>query len=602
MKTKRIVYLFCLMLGFMLSNQAHSQTLTLNGSVKDESGNPLPGVSIQVKGTSVGTATNGKGEFSIKADAGKTLIVSFIGYVNQEIAIKSAKSLDVVMKEDSKKLDEVVVVGYGTQKKANLTGSVATVGKEVLQNKANPNAIAALQGSMPGVTITRSNGAPGREGLDIQIRGVSSVNGAPVLVIVDGVPGSLSTLNSADIENISVLKDAAASAIYGSRAAGGVILVTTKNGKAGKVKVDYSGLYGFTTPGNMPRRIDSYQEAIMENLAAANAKQSVPYTPQQLEWIKDPSINYEVDPKDPNKWLYYDNVDWVKEGIKKWSGTQTHTLSVSGGAESTTYLLSLGYHTREGILEYGSDSYEKLNGRLNLNTKFNKYVSLATSLSYMNDKTLAPSYAIEGDYGVFYALYNLRGTTSLKDPNGGFNNPILQINEGGRSVKGNNIYGVTGNITVENIIPNLKFNIVASNNAEYEEGRTNYRTIIQLGNQGKPLTNINNPNSLSQSYYKQINQSLQAFATYSKVFGEDHNFTAIVGYAFEKEDRNSFSGSGKSMLNNDDFSFQFADDKTESVGESMISSALMSYYGRITIAIRISTSLRLIYVQMALRD
>lgn len=589
MKTKRIVYLFCLMLGFMLSNQAHSQTLTLNGSVKDESGNPLPGVSIQVKGTSVGTATNGKGEFSIKADAGKTLIVSFIGYVNQEIAIKSAKSLNIVMKEDSKKLDEVVVVGYGTQKKANLTGAVATVNKDVFENRAISSPAVALQGAMPGVTVTRSSGAPGDEGLDIEIRGATSLSGSSVLVIVDGVPGSLSALNPQDIDNISVLKDAAASAIYGARAAGGVILVTTKKGIKGKVKVNYSSLFGVTTPANMVERLNSWEEAEMENWAATNAGLGAPNSQDIIEKLKDPNLIWELDPSnpsDPKKWAYYDNTDWVKAGTKKYSNTQNHNLSVSGGNDNTTYMLSLGYYQRDGILKYGPDSHERYNVRLNLNTRFSKYFNLQTNLAYRNSQTLSPSLNIKGDYGMMYLLYNLRSRESVYDPNGGYNgsvsNPLAFMKEGGKKKDVMETYDANANLTIENIIPNLKVNVIASRKVDFGNEWTNKRTINYYGPQSNIIKTDNKTNSLIVFDERFLNQSVQAFATYNLNLKDAHKFGLIAGYSFEDYRYVPHYSSISSIQNNELFALNLGDPATGVLNPSQntLTSAFMSGFGR----------------------
>ena len=236
------------------SAQWAQQANGITGTVVDENGEPIIGASVVVKGTTNGTITDFDGKFSLSGASG-TLVVSYIGYQTQEVAISGKKTFQIVLKEDSEILDEVVVVGYGTQKKATLTGAVAMVDGDVLESRPVSNVSVGLQGQIPGLTITRTAARPGNEDLSIQLRGASSINDVEPLIIIDGVPAisntEFSSLNPNDIENISVLKDASA-AIYGSRAAGGVILVTTKKGKAGeKMKITYNGMVTANTPANM---------------------------------------------------------------------------------------------------------------------------------------------------------------------------------------------------------------------------------------------------------------------------------------------------------------------------------------------------------------
>lgn len=228
---KKLLLLFC---GFCLYGISTAQTVT--GKVTGESGTPLSGVSIQIENSAKGTSTNADGEYSIDAPKSATLVFSFVGYTTVEKKV-SGSSLSVTMEKSAvKELSDVVIVGYGTQKKVDLTGSVAVIDKKVLENRPVSNAIQALQGSAPGLVVTRTNGQPGEQGWDINIRGVSSLNGTnSPLIIVDGVPGSLTYLNPDDIASISVLKDAAAASIYGAKSSGGVILVTTKKGKCREV-------------------------------------------------------------------------------------------------------------------------------------------------------------------------------------------------------------------------------------------------------------------------------------------------------------------------------------------------------------------------------
>ena len=260
--------------------QTVMQTGTVKGQVVDATGEPVIGATVQVKGTTNGTITDFDGNFTLNVAPGATLVISYIGYKNQEMKVIPGKSLNIILKEDTEVLDEVVVVGYGAQKKASLTSSISQIkGDEAFKNKGIANATVALQGEVPGLTITRTSTRPGSEGAEMKIRGDISVNGkSSPLVIIDGITGSLDELNAmdaSDIENISVLKDASA-AIYGARSASGVVLVTTKRGKKGKAQISYSGSVSRTINGIQPpitnnrEWLDMFYEAQYNDAAALN--------------------------------------------------------------------------------------------------------------------------------------------------------------------------------------------------------------------------------------------------------------------------------------------------------------------------------------------
>src|SRR6266542_6490046 len=237
---KRGIETFICLILLLYSSVSQAQRMQIKGTVVDEKG-PLPGVNVLVKASKPGTQTDAKGNFSLQAAQDDTLVFSSVGYTLQEVKITGSTPLQIVMVAEAKALEEVVVIGYGTKKKENLTGAVSTVGSEVLQSRPITNTLAGIQGEVPGLTVQRSTGQPGSEGYDLNVRGASSTNGGnSPLVLIDGVSGSLDLLNPDDIESITVLKDASAS-IYGARAAGGVMLVTTKKGKKGTPFITYNG-------------------------------------------------------------------------------------------------------------------------------------------------------------------------------------------------------------------------------------------------------------------------------------------------------------------------------------------------------------------------
>ncbi len=298
----------------------------VTGTIVDPSGMPVIGANVMVKGTTNGTITDMDGKFSLEVEEGATLQISYIGYANQEIKVGNQKTLSIALKEDAEALDEVVVVGYGTQKKVNLTGAVAQVSGEVMKDRQVSNVGQALQGTIGNLVIT-TTGDPGGVGTpaSYNIRGFTSINGGSPLFVVDGIPNeNIDNINPADIESVSVLKDAASSAIYGARAAYGVILITTKKGSAKKTIVSYSGMIAISQPTKLPKQANSLQFAETYNEAARNSGLSDPFSEEYLQritqYMTDPNSVpvTTADPTNPNIYGFENanaNTNWFKESL-----------------------------------------------------------------------------------------------------------------------------------------------------------------------------------------------------------------------------------------------------------------------------------------------
>lgn len=349
------------------------QVITITGQVKDDKGLPLPGVSIKIKGSDVGTQTKSDGSYTLNVpDNNAVLVFSFVGFVTQEVKVGNETQINISLKEQTSALNEIVVVGYGTQKKVNLTGAVSTVSGEDLNKRPVTNVTSMLEGTMPGVKINTGAGEPGNESVSIRIRGMGSYSGADLepLVLIDGVQGNLNDINPNDIDNVSVLKDAASASIYGSRGANGVLLVTTKQGKAGKMKVQYDGNVGIYKPTNMYKLITN-SATYMELFNEAHINSG----------ITDPNSLYPQDQIDlyrnATDRVRYPNTDWLSL-IFQTAPTQNHNLTFSGGNDKTVYNVSLGYIDQNGIMK--GFNYKKYTARVNLTSKVNDHIKFGTNI------------------------------------------------------------------------------------------------------------------------------------------------------------------------------------------------------------------------------
>lgn len=426
---------------------AQQSALKVKGKVVDETGESVIGASVLVKGTGNGTVTDIDGNFELAVSAKEvTLEVSFIGYSKTTVKAKAGVLAKIVLKEDTELLDEVVVVAYGTQKKSNLTGSVDVVGSKEMANRPVTSASAMLQGKASSITFSTPSGgnAPGSNPT-LQIRGQAALDGAtPPLVVIDGIPsdmGAFNALNPNDIESISVLKDAAASAVYGARAPYGVLLVTTKMGENNeKATVTYSGNYGIVNPVRMPKTLDSYTFAVMRNEAYINARSQAPFTDEDLDIIKD-NIDHpgKYAPEDlistsGNQWgksLY--NVDWMDVLLQP-AFRHQHDLSLRGGSAKSSYNVSVGYVYQPGILNFVEDidNYS----RFNVNAAISSDVTDWLKVTYRNRYSFETTKEPTGGYGqgrarMFDFAYGAWPTFPVKYPDGSYDGNLAVNMYGG---------------------------------------------------------------------------------------------------------------------------------------------------------------------------
>lgn len=392
-----------LLILISVSLTAYAQNV-VKGTVVDVTGEPIIGAAVVVAGTTTGTVTDFDGNFVIENVANRTgqLKVSYVGYENQQVAYTVGTPVKVTLLEDNKNLDEVVVVGFGTQKKANLTGAVAAVDNKLLDNRPLTNLSSGLAGLLPGVSVVQTSGQPGQDVGNINIRGIGTFNNSGPLVIIDGFEGSMNDVNPNDVASISVLKDAASSSIYGSKAANGVILITTKRGQSGKATISYQGLVGTTNATNYPEFMSSAEIAEVWNTARKSVGLEALYTDDEIRKFRDGS--------DPDN---YANTDW--QGLLYKTGLQTnHNVTLQGGNEHAKYLASVGYLYQKGII----DHYDKnqVSGRVNVDINPTDKLETSWSINYMRQVINEPM-----------AAYNMSTSTGSYGGEFGSSNSVYQI-------------------------------------------------------------------------------------------------------------------------------------------------------------------------------
>lgn len=577
---KSLAVSLALMLGCLTAAFAQNQR-EVSGKVLDAAQQPLVGVAVIVDGTSNGTMTSENGTFSLMVPAGNvTLEVSSLGYTTKKVSIPATRSsIIVTLEEDNMMLNETVVVGYGTQKKVNLTGAVTQVDSKALENRTAHSVSSMLQGSVPGLNISTSSGNPGSTGT-LNIRGYTSINGASPLVLVDGAVGDIDRVNPNDIESISVIKDAAAAAVYGARAAFGVILVTTKSGKdsEGKSTVRYSGRFGWEEPttstdyetrgywsvytinkfrmaskGNQYVKYDDYD--MQQLLARVNDKTENPDRP----WVVERVVN------GTNQWRYYGNNDWWHMLFNDQHPVQQHNVSLSGGNKSVRYFVSGGYDHQTGIIKQNPDVFNKYNLRSKIDFDVNKYIKFSNNTSFYSS-----NYKFIGvdnvQNAIVYSSAHALPIFPMKNPDGSwvyklkdfFNSDYAVAN--GRHI----VFSETNNKNFDRktdfantseltITPIKDLSIVGNFTYRFHQDRNTRRKtnftyrrypdgpleVYDTGAGQNELSEV----SKTYNYY-----SANVFATYKHTWNDNHNFQIMAGGNYETQHQKNVGATGQFLI------------------------------------------------------
>lgn len=591
---------------FFFSLGAFAQQLTVKGIVKDVSGEPIIGASVVVKGTSNGVITDFDGNFTIpKVPEGSVIDISFIGYVTQ--SVKASFQMNIILKEDSKTLDEVVVIGYGVQKKSVVTASIAKVGEDELAQTAPTRVDNALKGLAAGVQVTTQNGQPGSSSV-VRVRGTGTINNSDPLYIVDGMPigGGIDNINPADIASIEVLKDAASAAVYGARAANGVVLVTTKKGALGKVKVNYDFSFGWQSPWKQREMLNATQYATLMNEA---------------------SVYNGTEPKFSNPSSLGVGTNWQDALFNNGAPVQNHQLSISGASEKINYYFSAGYYNQEGIVggNYDHSNYERLSFRSNTQYKvfdesktrnWLRSLTVGVNLSYsrinsrginagnLTGSALADALFMDPTMDVYAdsedELRAIAGSNYNPDENGEFirdkvsgkllNLPSPDFNELANPlarlslpVQKNNSDKVIANLTAElGIWDNLKYKFSWGSDLAFW-GNDSYSIPYYLNRNAK-----NNQSNVSSQMNRGYTWQIENVLTYDKTFGQ-HSFSVVLGQSAQRYTSRQLGGTAYDLLAyledkaNIDFTTGLASDGKETVyGGAGDPNSLASYFGRLS--------------------
>lgn len=504
----------------------------ITGAVTDDKGEPVIGANVVAIGSGNGTITDLNGNFSLAVPANATLHITYIGYLDQNVKVGNKSVVSISMKEDTQNLEEVVIVGYGTQKKVNLTGSVASVNVEdKLQGRPISNISSGLSGLVAGLDVRQTSGQPGKDDASINIRGVGTLNNSSPMVLIDGIIGNLNDVNPSDIESVSVLKDASSASIYGSRAANGVILITTKKGNKGKVKVSYSGLFSRQEATNLFDVINDYPTtARLTNEGYNNISPgSIPTIP--LTTIAD----WEANRDNP---LLYPNTNWLKAVFNP-TWRKENNVSISGGNDAIVFNVGLGFLNNEGILT--GTGYDRYNVKVNLESRINKWIKIGLN-SNMQYNTMKEAY--ESGY-IMHCLANSSPSTLPVHPDGRFGgtmaqgednqgNNMLAFNDG-RSIKTNGNKFMGKIYLLFEPIKNLVFeaNYALNNNSSFTKTQLKYTPMWNFQTESV----IRSPfpeNILNQITNRDIWQSFFGSVKYEFSIKDKHNIKILAGLNSEK--------------------------------------------------------------------
>ena len=556
-----------------------SGSRTISGKVHDVDGYPVIGAGVLIAGSTQGTVTDEDGYWTLELDNENVNIeISSMGYTSQTLDVAGRSDFNVVLRPDTQFLEEVVVVGYGTQKKVNLTGSVAMVGAEDIAARPISSLSSGLQGLLPGVTVVNATGQPGESNTTIRVRGIGTIGNANPLVLIDGVEGDISAVNPEDIESVSVLKDAASASIYGARAANGVLIVTTKKtqgGAADKAKITFGAYFGLQTPTRLPQMCDAIDFMTLDNEARENVGTSPAWLDHHFDWVNNNTR--------PNNFA---NTDWISEVLNDFAPQQSYNLTLNGGVGSSGYMLSYRYFDQKGLTVGESTGEQRHNVRFKMDTRLLDRLTLSSNIAYTSRKVTSPVNSLTSGGGAIYTAMRIAPNSPVKYTDGswayggGNTNPVAILEDGGRSVTSTDEFS---------LLEVLKLDIMKgwSVSATYNLTATNAlrdilkKTINFVNPEDGSTYDYASPNSLKNIDIRNIQQTLILQSNFDFSFGK-HNLSGVVGMSQEWYTGRSFSASRSNLTTEFNPTLNLGDATTMSNDASYSSWALRSGFGRVS--------------------
>lgn len=550
-----------------------------SGVVIDSAGEPVIGAGVVIEGSTNGTITDVDGRWELVVPSTTTkIVISSLGYKEQVVAAGSASARTVTLHEDSQMLQETVVVGYGVQKKVNLTGAVAMVNSEEMNARPISSVASGLQGLLPGVTVVNSSSQPGQANTTIRVRGVGTIGNSNPLILIDGIEGDISSINPEDIETVSVLKDAASSAIYGARAANGVLLVTTKKLAAGKdavTKINFSAYAGIQTPTRLPEMCDAIEFMTLDNEARKNVDTADAWLPEDFDKVRNNT--------DPN---YFGNTDWIGQVIKKVAPQQNYSLSLNGTLGNSGYMLSYRYFDQSGLTVGNSTGETRHNLRFKINTKLIDRVTLSSNLGYTTTKVISPVSSLTSGGGAIYTAMRIapnvpvRYTDGTWAYGGGNTNPVAILRDGGRAKTDADELSIMEVVKVDIL---KGWDVSATYNVTSYNGLKDIlkKTITFNNPEDGSTYSYQSPNSIKNIDYRHNQQTFILQTNFDLNFGK-HNVSGVVGMSQEWYTSRSFEASRTKLITEQDPTLNLGDPQTMSNASSYSSWAIRSGFGRVS--------------------
>lgn len=559
--------------------ETNPNKLIITGTVKDLTGLPLINCGVLIEGGGTGTVTDGEGRFSIELPhSGAVLVFTSLGYETIRFKTGKERTVNIVLKEDKELLEEVVVIGYGTQKKVNLTGAVSMISGDDMASRPINNALNGLQGLLPGVTVVNPSAQPGMSRSTIRIRGIGTIGKADPLILIDGVEGDLISINPEDIESVSVLKDAASAAIYGARAANGVILVSTKklsSAKAVEASVSLGSYFGFQTPTRLPEMCGAIDFMSLDNEARQNVGTPAAWSESDFEKVRTGS--------DPN---HFADTEWLKAVLNTYAPQQNYTLGINGKIGGGGYLLSYRHFNQEGLTSGASTGERKHNLRFKINTRLIDRLDLSSNISYTSGRVISPVNSLKDGGGAIYNAMRIAPNSPIYYTDGswayggGTTNPAAILHNGGRT-----------KIETEelSIMETLKLDICKGLNVSATYNLTSYNGLKDILKKTITFTNPQDgsqyvyakPNSLKNEDLRHIQNTFIIQSNFDFSF-HGHNIGGVIGMSQEWYKSRSFSASRTSLISEKNPSLNLGSAASMSNDAKISSWAIRSGFGRLS--------------------